>query len=367
MMDKKKFLAYEKSLKGSKRFSFWSPPKYTIKFKSNLSTKHFIALANKIFPDFDWEIFYKDEESIEFKRRSPMDTEEWTEKITVKTSSNGMIEVLSQSLTDASYDSGENHKRVQFFQYVMEECTKDYTNEELDSLVEEVKKEDNMADYVIPEKLPKPPLFKNSTISYSIITALLGSSLFAVIFGLMTHFFYILILWESLIGIALGFIIGQSVKWGNYTNFTNLHYLIIGAVVSILFGSQYFQYQLFIVENSMVSIGFIDFVIARLEAGFHFSDFNAGWIGWLIVWVLQFCMIYFISLNRLVSSTIEYQITRIHEKVIEFAMYHFTQDKSEEEVKVELAKMGWRDKQAQEYIMEALIAVYEANQLQRNA
>lgn len=365
MMDKEKFLTYEKSLKGSRRISFWSPPKYTIKFKSNLSPKHFIALADKIFPDFDWDIVYKDEKSIEFKTRV---SDEWTEKITVSVVENQIVEVISQSLTESLMnDSGDNHKRVQFFQYVMEECAKDYTNEELDSLLEEVEKEDNMADYVIPEKLSKPPLFKNSTISYSVLVTILGSSLLAVIFGLMTHFFYIIILWESLIGIALGFIIGQSVKWGNYTNFTNLQYLIIGAVVSILFGSQYFQYQLFIVENSMVSIGFIDFVIARLEEGFHFSDFNTGWIGWLIVWVLQFCMIYFISLNRLASMTIEYQITRIHEKVIEFAMYHFTQDKSEEEVKVELAKMGWRDKQAQEYVMEALMAVYEANQLQRNA
>lgn len=365
-MDKKKFLDYEKSLEGSKRFSFWSPPKYTIKFKNNLSTKHFIALADKIFLNFHWDIVYKDEESIEFKRRI---SDEWTEKITVVISEKGMVEVLSQSLTEnLMNDSGENHKRVQFFQYVMEECAKDYTKEELDSLVEEVEKEDNMADYVIPEKLSKPPLFKNSTISYSIITTLLGSSFLAVIFGLMTHFFYILILWELLIGIALGFIIGQSIKWGNYTDFTKFRYLLIGSVVFILVGSQYFQYQLFIIENSMVSIsiGFIDFIIARLDAGFVFDDFNTRWIGWLIVWVLQFCIIYFISLNRLASITIEYQITRINEKVIEFAMYHFMQDKSEEEVKIELAKMGWKDKQAQEYVMEALMAVYEANQLQRS-
>lgn len=365
MMDKEKFLAYEKSLKGSKRFSFWSPPKYTIKFQCNLSPKHFIELSAKIFPEFDWDIVYKDEKSIEFKIRV---SDEWTEKITVSIVENEMVEVVSQSLTESLMnDSGQNHKRVQFFRYVIEKCSKDYTEEELTSLVQEAEKVDNMEDYVIPEKLPKPPLFKKSIITYSIIITILGSSLLAVVFGLMTHFFYIIILWESLIGIALGFIIGQSVKWGNYTNFTKLHYLIIGAVLSILIGSQYFQYQLFINENSMISIGFIDFLIARLDAGFIFDEFNTGWIGWIVILIIQFCMIYFISLNRLAKMTIEYQIERVNEKVIEFALYYFMQDKSEEEVKEELAKMGWKDKIHQQYVMEAVTAVYEVNHAQRSA
>ena len=90
-----------------------------------------------------------------------------------------------------------------------------------------------------------------------------------------------------------------------------------------------------------------------------------GLKGWLVVIILQLVLIYYTCWLRLIFHITNFQFKRVPEEVVNFAIYHFVKGKSEIEVKNELAMKGWADRQSQEYVMEAVGAVYGQKELRR--
>ena len=63
---------------------------------------------------------------------------------------------------------------------------------------------------------------------------------------------------------------------------------------------------------------------------------------------------------------IDYVIERVPVEVVDFAYYHFVKEKSEEEVRAELAKKGWSDIRNQDEVFEAISGLqyaYECNRM----
>ena len=352
---------FERTIDKSSSFAF--TPKYRESFKTNTRLNLIYAIAIKAFERLEWDVVFSDKNKVEAKRRN--DFNSWSEKITVSIKPTGDVEVKSSSLGNEMWDMGRNSKRVKLFIHVYQEIELEYDEEKLDGLAAEVTRQENWDDYEIPSTLPKPKYVKEPQLIFPLVLAIVASILLGGLFAVTSKYFYIILLFETGIGIALAFLLLQGVKLGNYTNYTMIRIIMGFSVISIVVLTQYFQYLMIIYEHNAFDLTFFQFIQLRIEAGFMFRDLNTGWVGWLVVIILQLVLIYYTCWLRLIFYITNFQFKRVPEEVVNFAIYHFVKGKSEIEVKNELAMKGWADRQSQEYVMEAVGAVYGQQELRR--
>ncbi|OJJ20187.1 hypothetical protein BKI52_17085 [marine bacterium AO1-C] len=358
-----KYQSYEKSLKGKGRFGFFRKPKYTQVYQTDLNAEIFIELAAKAMTALGWDIVYQSAPLIEAKAYKK---KEATEKITAEIDETGLVTVISTKLTEGAWDHGRNYKRVHHFWFVLQDILSEYTEEGLKELVKEAEARDNWVDYKVPESLPAPLKLRKPTVYIPLLVTFLGSILLAAIFALGQRVFYILLLYEFLIAIGLGYCFKFGIQWGNYTNYSRLRMMLIGATIGIVIFSEYFQCLWIVTEQGTQHWSFFDFLVAKFEAGFVLEDINMGGIGWLVVLGLQLFIIYAWASYDLALYTIDYAYERVPQEVINFTYYlYYIQDKAHEEAIEELAKMGWGDSLHQEYIHEALEALGEIHAFRR--
>lgn len=355
---------YEKNI--DKKHSFGWTPKYEEEFRTNLNEKVFIPIAEITFEKLDWDLVFKDNKSIEAKRKeSNLGFEKWTESITILYS-HGKINVKSESLGNEMWDNGRNSKRVKLFIHAFKETEKSFDRESLEKLEIEVERKNNWDDYVIPENLPKPNEIKKPNFVIPIVGGIFVSIILAFILAKVSvSGIYIIGLFEVLVAVAIGFSLKYLIKLSNFTEFLKLKYLLIGMIILIYVLNQYFQYEIILRENNYDRIGFFEFIKLRFEQGLTIKKLNTGWIGLIISWVLQIVITYYVGLLRLITSITSYQLERIPMEVVDFAFYHFVKEKTEEQVRNELKNKGWTEKQNQDEVFEAIEAIYGANELNR--
>ncbi len=352
---------YESTIK--KKHSFNWAPKFEEEFRTDLSKSVFVPIAIKTFEKLGWDLVFQDEISAEAKRKG--DWDRWTEKISV-TYEYGKVKVKSVSLGNEMWDNGRNSKRVKLFIYAFQNTEKEFDRETLAELEKEVEKKNNWDDYVIPESLPQPKIRKEPQFWIPIV----GGIITALLLGFIVAFLsvkgiYIIGLFELGVAIVMGFVLKQLIKISNYTFYDHLHYLLIGMILITYISNQYFQYQIILNENNFQPFSFWEFMQARFEAGLTIKKLNTGWVGLLISWGLQLVITYFIGVLRLSSSLISYSLERVPMEVVDFAYYHFVKEKTENQVRDELSKMGWTEKQDQEEVFESIGAIQGATEINR--
>jgi len=352
---------YEKSIE--KKHSFNWTPKYEEESRTDLNKTVFIPIVVKTFEKLGWDLVFQDETNAEAKRKG--DWNRWTEKIAVSFDY-GKVKVKSVSLGNEMWDNGRNSKRVKLFIHVFQQIEKEFDRESLAELEKEVEKTNNWDDYVIPESLPQPKERKEPQFWIPII----GGIIIALLLGLIVAFLsvkgiYIIGLFEVGVAIAIGFSLKYLVKFSNYTNYEKLNYVLIGMVIITYVSNQYFQYQIILNENNYEPIGFIEFIKLRLKGGLTIKSLNTGWIGLVISWIFQLGFTYAIGMLRLASSLTAYQLERIPMEVVNFAFFHFVKEKTEDQVRTELSKMGWTESHDQDEVFESIGAVQGATELQR--
>ncbi|GAB0155399.1 hypothetical protein CHRYSEOSP005_06600 [Chryseobacterium sp. Alg-005] len=358
------FKNFERTIKKKHSISF--TPKYKEEFKTPVNETLFIAIAEKTFEKLGWDIVYKDSNSIEAKRKEAgWINERWTEIITAHYK-NGTVFVKSESLGNEIWDAGKNSKRVKLFIYAYEEILKTFDQNALNKIENEAERRNNWDDYVIPETLPKPIQTKNPNITLPIIGGLfLSITLGFVLAFLSVKGIYIIMLFEFLVATAIAFTMKYLIKLSNYTDFSKLKYLLGVMVILIYVLNQYFQYELILHENNLERIGFLNFLQIRFTEGFIVNKINLGWIGWIISWILQLGLTGIILYLKIVAVLTSYIIERVPVEVIDFAFYHVVKEKSEEEIRSELAKKGWSNKRNQDEAMEAVGGMQNAIELNR--
>ena len=339
----------------------WTP-EHKETTKSNLPFELINVVVEQAVSRLDWDVVFQTKESVEIKRRVD---DSWTEKLTISISKKGELIITSKSLSSGMLDMGRNSKWVKLLIHVIHEIEGEHDSISLEQLATETKKKENMDDYVVPDILSKPESFKTPEIWTPIIGALIGTIVLAAIFSVFTRYFYIMLLYETGIGFGLAMIIFQSCKHGNYTNYINTRAIMGISVIGIVILTQFFQYLMIISEHSAFEVTFIHFMRLRFEEGFTFRDSNLGWIGLLGMFGVQLFIIYYTCWARLVTFLKKYQLERIPEDVIEFAIYHLVKGKSEVGLKNELAKKGWSESLHQEYVLEALGANHGLQELNR--
>lgn len=352
---------YEKSIRKKGKFG-WTP-KYKEKIRTQLEKRLFIEIAIKSFEKIGWDIVSRDEESVVAMRKGSWDR--WTEKITA-TYQFGNINVESESLGNEIWDMGRNSKRVKLFIYAYEQTEKEFEGEALQELKKSVEEQDNWDDYEVPASLPKP----KNRISPQPMIPIIGGLIISLITGYIIAFLtfkatYFIGAFELGVALLIAFGLKYSVRFGNYTNFEVLQYLL-GVVVFITYlSNQYFLYELILSNNEVGRIGFLEFIKWRLENGLMIKSLDTGWIGLVISWIFQLGLTYLIAYFRLISSLTVFVIERVPSEVADFTMYLFVKGKSESEVRHELSKMGWSTAQQQDEAFEAIGGYHSANELGR--
>lgn len=359
-----KFKVYEKTIK--KKHSINWTPNYKEEFRTSLNKTVFIPIVEKVLQKLDWNLVFKDENSIEAKRKvKSLGFEQYTEAITISYYF-GVIKVKSESLGNEMWDFGRNSKRVKLFIFAFKETEKEFDRNALNELEEETEKKNNWDDYVIPENLPKPKIFKKPNFYIPLIGGIIISFIIGFIIAEVSlHVVYIIGLFEIFIGIAIAISLNYLVKLSNFTNLKKLHLLLIAMVFVIFISNEYFQYEIILSENNYDKIGFFEFIKIRLSEGLTINKLTTSWIGLVISWIIQLIVTYFIGNIMFVSLLLKYQLNKIPDEVVEFAYYHLIKEKSKDEIRNELAKKGWTEIKNQNEVFDAIVAIFDVKELNR--
>jgi hypothetical protein len=356
----KRFQDFEDSIK--KRHSIRFTPKYVETFSVKLKPRTFIEIAAKTFEELRWDVTYQDEEHIEAIHKAGG----FSQNISAKLNHLGDAEVKSESLSNEMWDMGRNSKRVKLFIFAFQEVLKEFDVTKIAELEKEIQKKDNWDDYQIPDILPTPITYKKPQILFPLIGILLVSILTSyLIASLSIEGLYIIGLYELGVGLLLGFSFKFLIKLGNYSDWNKIRLMLIGAIALIFILNQMFQYQLILSRNGYEPIGFLSFLKLRLENGLTIKEVNVGAIGLIVSWVFQLGVTYLIGYLRTISALINFTIERVPKEVIDFAMYHLIKGKSEETVRQELSKLGWKNDLEQEMVIEAISGIQGGHQMSK--
>lgn len=365
---KEEFKKYEKSIK--KKYRFQWTPKFEEVIHTSLSKGAFIPIVLKTFEKLEWDIVFQDENSVEAKRMGsslgPWD--HWTEQISA-TYNHGNVRIKSQTLGNEMWDHGRNSKRVKLFAYAFRQTEKEYDKTALAKIQEDLEKIHNWDDYEVPETLPPPkaekmPRFWIVIVFGSIIALALGY--LSSVLSLKGIRSFIFPPKSMVMGLVIVFTINRLIKLSNYTNFTNLRYLLIGIILLAFTSDFYFEYLAIQSINDFESFSFLQFTKLRLEAGLIVYTINIGAAGLIGLWIFEMGFIYLAASLLISISLNNYQIDRVPTEVVDFTFYHFIKEKTEDEVRAELSAMGWSKKEYQDSVFEslgALEAIHESNKL----
>jgi hypothetical protein len=348
------FKNYEETI--SRKHSIGFTPTYKEEFRTFINQTLFVAIAEKTFEKLRWDVVYKDDYSIEAKRKDAgWMNERWTEIITAHYNNNTVL-VKSESLGNEIWDNGKNSKRVKLFIYAYQETLKTFNIQALNDLEKEIEKKNNWDDYVIPETLPQPKPTKTPNITLPIIGGICTSLITGFLVAyLSVKGLYFIGIFEFLIATALVFVMKYLIKFSNYTDLNKLLYLFGGMIVLTYVSNEYFQYEIILNTNNLERIGFWSFLKIQFSNGFTVNKINTGWIGWIVIWIVQLGLTGIFIYFRLAAALTKYILERVPPEVVDFTFYHLIKDKSEEEIRTELSKKGWSDVQHQNEAFEAIV------------
>ncbi len=346
-------IEYEATIK--KKSSFNWTPKFEEGFHTKLNNTVFVPIAIKTFEKLGWDLVYQDESSAEAKRKGKKSL--LTHKISVSFNF-GKVSVKSVSLGSEMWDNGQNSLRVRLFIYAFQQTEKEFDREGLRELEKEIEKKRNWDDYEIPTSLPQPKYRKKPQFWIPLVGGVLTSLIIGIILAFISaKGIYLIGLFELGVAMLIGLALKQLINASNYTHYNHLNYLLIGIVILTFLSNQFFQYQIIINENNFEMFSFFQFLEMRLEAGLTIKTLNTGWIGLALSWIFQLEFTYLIATFLLVANLTTYQLTRVPIIVSDFVTYHFVKEKSEDQVREQLSKMGWTDKQDQDEVFEAIGAI----------
>ncbi len=348
-----------------KKWVFAWTPKYQEEFQTSIKYTFIPLIGLKVFEKLQWDCVFRDENSLEAKRRNDKDV--WTEKITVSFDAAGTVSVKSVSLGNENFDRGHNSLRVKLFIHVFNETLKEYDHDALKELEKEYKIKDNWEDYVVPASLPPPAKLKEP----NIFVLVSGSLLLSVVLAYSLAFItlqakaYIIGVFELGIGLAIGYAFKWLIRWSNYLYGQRL--LIIAGVIIVLVysGNQYFQYHIIISEEQITGFSFIDFIKWKFENGLQLEKMNLGWIGLVVAFILQLVITYVIVFMRVYSHINNYLLEKIPTEVIDYVYYLHVKNKTEVQIRAELSAKGWVQERDQDLVFGTIAAIQGQSELNR--
>lgn len=227
-----------------------------------------------------------------------------------------------------------------------------------DALEVQNDKEKNWDNYIEPENLPKPNMTKKRNFAIPLAGGFITSILLAFIIAeIAFNLIYVIVLFEFLTALAIGFSLKYLIAVSNFTETRKLKCLLFGMVMLIFVLCQYFEYEMSLTGCTDEGLSFYKYIVLRFKQGLIINSINAGWIGLIGSWIVQIACTYYMGVIILISGISKHQLSRVPREVIDFALYHQVKGKSEKEVRIELSQKGWTEKENQDEIFEAITAM----------
>jgi len=208
-------------------------------------------------------------------------------------------------------------------------------------------------DYTPPETLPIPE--REAPGSFPILAVAAGAAaavgLGLVMFGL-SRFVYIYILYNSVIGMAVGWLIGWGVERSRYRSVGAL--AAAAAVCSFLaylaFNVAYWQYLVF---ESAEKIGFLQFLLLRASEEPFIGGLAIGAIGNGLVWLAEYGITVYFAWARVRGALRAVDVEAVPAEVTALVLHYQGEDCDEFEVRRQLAGRGWSDPEDQDRALKA--------------
>ena len=352
--------------KVKRKYSFKYKPEFSESFKTDLKDNQIIPLAIEVFETLDWPVVFRDQKSVEAKKKNNWNKA--TEKITITKKASGRIEVHSKTIEGRLTDFGINSKRTGLFIALFKKLETEFkANGQLAELEKAYETQNSWADYEVPTELPPPKTFREPSFILSIAGGLTISIVMGILIAFLSvNFVYLIGFYELIIGFVIGYLFAQVLKATNYLKFRRIEWMLGGMMVVMFITNQFTQYLLIVTENNISGLSFFDFMTMRIDNGLTIKTLNTGWIGLILSWVFQMVFPYLIAANRVAVITASYIIGKVPEKVIEFTIYLFEMNKPESEVRAELAQKGWTKTSDQNNIIQAIVEISGFHQMNRD-
>jgi hypothetical protein len=120
--------------------------------------------------------------------------------------------------------------------------------------------------------------------------------------------------------------------------------------------SNLFTQYITLIGRAPESISFFKYLELLFDNGLTVDGMDVGGIGLIISWLIQLIVPYFTAQLRVNVILMKDVINRVPDVVMEYTIYLFEMQKTESEVRAELAQKGW-NRDNQEYIFHAVSAV----------
>jgi len=342
--------------------SFKWTPKSTKQISTDLPSKLIVRNLMKAIRSLRWYIVYFDENRIEAKRSN--DLGDLTEKIIINIKGETVL-ITSTSIKNNICDFGKNNRRVFELITAYKEFESKYDDGRISQELIEIEKKEEENKYKVPNELTKPKRIGEPKSSYLLFGGLITSLILGAILALFSGIVYIIVLYDSGIGILTAIVLGYFIKLSNISDFKKLQWIGFSSIALTYLFSHIVRF-IYIVETKNISnVNLFDYLTSMLEHGIQYKNLNLGAIGLIIAWIIEVAIAIFVYQFRIAQNIIKYDIERAPKDVVEFAIYWFNENKTEEEVRQLLSQKGWYDKLQQDIIIKAVGALSSLHDLER--
>lgn len=349
--------------KYKKTVSYKGVPEFKTERETKLPAKLARQIVRRAILALQWDIVFLDDKQLEAKRVNTWGNE--SEMVTVSVHGN-TIQVSSKSIKYNLCDFGSNSKAVGEFLTAFELLEASFDEKEAEEEVRQIEEQEEKEKYRIPDQLSKPPVMKEKNLAYLLGGGVLVAICLALVLAVLSRFIYVILFFDSLVGLAIAFVLGYLIKLSNISHLKTLSFVGIASICLTYFLSQVFRFELIVMQHHIANASLLEYFSARLNQGLQYKDSNLGMIGLIIAWIIEVTVAILVFKVRILAPLIKFNLERAPEDVVEFAIYWFNEGKDEDGVRLELQRKGWYDKEQQDMILDAIGGMVAIQQTRRS-
>lgn len=361
--NRKKIRILIQDTKVKTKASFKWTPEFSSQLQTNLPKKIAIITIARAMIAMDWFVVHVENDTIEAKRKS--DFGDPSEKVIVTLNGN-KLNITSKSIKNSLCDFGRNSRRIEEFKLSYKEIESLYDESKVVNELEEIAQKEKEEEYQIPDELTKPKRQKEKNISYLLGGGVFFSLVLGGIIALFASLFYVIFLYDFLIGLITAIVFGYLIKLSNISSFNLVRFIGFASIGLSYFLSQVYRFFYIVNQNNISDASIIDYFNAKLEQGLQYKESSLGMIGLIVAWIIEVAVALVFYNLKVAQKVIKFDLEHAPEDVVDFAVYWFNEGKDEEGVRKELYNKGWYDKDQQDIIINAVGARVAIHDIQRD-
>jgi hypothetical protein len=214
-----------------------------------------------------------------------------------------------------------------------------------------------------PPAQPLPPP-EAPTVSFPLIPIVIAIGLTigcGIALSIASKIIYIYILYNALIGGAIGWALAKAPKNNRYTNAGMLLVLTLILSLAAYFVYHYVNYLVFPefagVQAGAPDPGFFQFLLIEAANEWFIFGLQLGLVGTLIVWAIEAAITFFVAWAKVQSAIHMCKVESVPDPVRDYVLQLLADEHDQATVERELAKHGWNTPEDQARALESAHAL----------